>query len=336
MTNVVLVDSNYLFQEAFAKIVAKNAECILAGIASSQEEAVQTIQTCQPQIIFVDVMVGGEDSFLLCQQLKKQYPTTHIYVLSGYCSLNYMREAMNAGVDEYLLKPVSSKKLEKILEENKKESVSKEEYEEKLLQTVEEKDYKETYVAVKDYIKNIFEKYLIADREEKIRNMAGMLFSTITCMADSQKQHYLDKYKLSKKICQNAILATHWMMQIVTEVFKQRCVLKYSHMGRVFQYIENHINEEISLSDLSNKAEISSGYLSRIFKKYYKISIVDYIHMRKIQQAKYYMASSDMNISDISYLLGYSEAGYFCKIFKKYDMVTPSAFYNHYIKNKVS
>ena len=88
-------------------------------------------------------------------------------------------------------------------------------------------------------------------------------------------------------------------------------------MNKVFQYIENNKNNEISLSELADEAGISSGYLSRIFKKYYKISVVDYIHLRKLLQAKYYMATSEMNISDISFLLGYSEAGYFCKIFKK-------------------
>ena len=32
------------------------------------------------------------------------------------------------------------------------------------------------------------------------------------------------------------------------------------------------------------------------------ISVVDYIHLRKLLQAKYYMATSEMNISDISFL----------------------------------
>jgi len=41
------------------------------------------------------------------------------------------------------------------------------------------------------------------------------------------------------------------------------------------------------------------------------------------------MATSEMNISDISFLLGYSEAGYFCKIFKKYEGQTPSAFHKN-------
>ena len=96
--------------------------------------------------------------------------------------------------------------------------------------------------------------------------------------------------------------------------------------------IENNKNNEISLSELADVAGISSGYLSRIFKKYYKFSVVDYIHLRKLLQAKYYMATSEMNISDISFLLGYSEAGYFCKIFKKYEGQTPSAFNKNFQK----
>ena len=50
---------------------------------------------------------------------------------------------------------------------------------------------------------------------------------------------------------------------------------------------KNNKNNEISLSELADEAGISSGYLSRIFKKYYKISVVDYIHLRKLLQAKY-------------------------------------------------
>jgi YesN/AraC family two-component response regulator len=47
--------------------------------------------------------------------------------------------------------------------------------------------------------------------------------------------------------------------------------------------------------------------------------------------AKKYLVSSEMNISDISFLLGYSEPGYFCKIFKKYEKMTPSAFCHTYV-----
>ena len=56
--------------------------------------------------------------------------------------------------------------------------------------------------------------------------------------------------------------------------------------------------------------------------------------MRKLNLAKYYMIASEMNISDISFMMGYSEAGYFCKIFKKYEGMTPSAYLNLIAKEK--
>ena len=148
-------------------------------------------------------------------------------------------------------------------------------------------------------------------------------------MDNIQKNYYLQKYEITVKVLTKSALCYYWMIQIITEVFRQLCTMKYAHMNKVFQYIENNKNNEISLSELAEEAGISSGYLSRIFKKYYKISVVDYIHLRKLLQAKYYMATSEMNISDISFLLGYSEAGYFCKIFKKYEGQTPSAFHKN-------
>ena len=105
-------------------------------------------------------------------------------------------------------------------------------------------------------------------------------------------------------------------------------------MNQAFQYIEKNLREEISLTELSEQAGISNGYLSRIFKKYYHISVVDYIHLRKLHMAKYYMISTEMNISDIAFMMGYSESGYFCKIFKKYEGMTPSAYLNLIAKEK--
>lgn len=146
--------------------------------------------------------------------------------------------------------------------------------------------------------------------------LESSLFYMIPGMDNIQKNYYFQKYEITMKVLTKSAICYHWLIQIITEVFRQLCTMKYAHMNKVFQYIENNKNNEISLSELADEAGISSGYLSRIFKKYYKISVVDYIHLRKLLQAKYYMATSEMNISDISFLLGYSEAGYFCKIFK--------------------
>ena len=48
-----------------------------------------------------------------------------------------------------------------------------------------------------------------------------------------------------------------------------------------------HVSGIIAVSYTHLDVYKRQGYLSRIFKKYYKISVVDYIHLRKLLQAKY-------------------------------------------------
>ena len=100
--------------------------------------------------------------------------------------------------------------------------------------------------------------------------LESSLFYMIPGMDNIQKNYYFQKYEITMKVLTKSAICYHWLIQIITEVFRQLCTMKYAHMNKVFQYIENNKNNEISLSELADEAGISSGYLSRIFKKYYK------------------------------------------------------------------
>ena len=153
--------------------------------------------------------------------------------------------------------------------------------------------------------------------------LESSLFYMIPGMDNIQKNYYFQKYEITMKVLTKSAICYHWLIQIITEVFRQLCTMKYAHMNKVFQYIENNKNNEISLSELADEAGISSGYLSRIFKKYYKISVVDYIHLRKLLQAKYYMATSEMNISDISFLAWLQRSRIFLQNIQKIRRTDP-------------
>ncbi|MFR3343721.1 MAG: helix-turn-helix domain-containing protein [Anaerobutyricum sp.] len=137
-------------------------------------------------------------------------------------------------------------------------------------------------------------------------------------MDNIQKNYYLQKYEITVKVLTKSTLCYYWLIQIITVVFRQLCTMKYAHMNKVFQYIENNKNNEISLSELAEEAGISSGYLSRIFKKYYKISVVDYIHLRKLLQANIICSNKRDEYFDISFLL-LDTVKLDGKIFKKYE-----------------
>ena len=334
MIGVMLIDQENLFQKAFRKIIEGLDDFMLVGVAESSEEALSLFNEQRPQVVFADAVIGQESGISICRRIKELVPSTMVYILSSYCNLNLVRDWMLSGLDEYLLKPVSKNKISSLLLSNvqsadvKADSLSWE-----LVAAIDSRDYKKAYDAVASVANQVFEKTSNVNERRKIfEEIASDLMFQIPGMDRNQMNYYLQKFELTTRILERNMLSYCWLIDIMTEVFRQLCVFKYTHMNQALQYIETHKNYEISITELAGKAQISSGYLSRIFKKYYHISVVDYIHLRKLHKAKQYMVKSDMNISDISFLLGYSEAGYFCKVFKKYEGMTPSAFISQYNK----
>lgn len=328
MTDILLVDQDNQFQRAFSHMLQSDGNCRLVGVAQNSVEALEMVDTCHPQMIFCDIMLGLENGLTLCKKIKKKFPEIALYILSNYCNFRLLQNAMATGIEEYLFKPLSRSKLFSLVKENR-ERISADRanpvYDE-LYATLEERNYKESYDVAAEVAEWLFTDCEQAERKNQLRILERGLFSLVPGLDRIQREHLKNKYEITSRIVSREFLCYQWLVEVITEVYAQICSMRYIHMNRVFRYIEENKHSEISLADLSAQAGISSGYLSRIFKKYYKISVVDYIHLRKLLKAKQYMAMSEMNISDISFLLGYSEAGYFCKIFKKYEGETPSAF----------
>ena len=335
MVQVMLVNQEFLFQNAFRKMVDDINECQLVGVAESEVEAMDMMSRFRPKVVFADVLLGLENGIQLCAKIKEKFPDTMVYLLSNYCNFNLIRESMQAGIADFLLKPLSRCKLSTLLTECYQEKITiADSMEEELFTVVEKRDYQKACTTSNQLIDRMFVNDNTDQRKQNLEAVAEALFRLVPVFDQEQIRYYLKKYELTTKTANKKPLCYLWLTQIITSVFRQLCIVKYTHMNQAFQYIEKNLREEISLTELSEQAGISNGYLSRIFKKYYHISVVDYIHLRKLHMAKYYMISTEMNISDIAFMMGYSESGYFCKIFKKYEGMTPSAYLNLIVKEK--
>ena len=89
------------------------------------------------------------------------------------------------------------------------------------------------------------------------------------------------------------------------------------------EYIYKNKSENISMEKMANLCHVSPSYFSRLFSKEIGENFSSYISKLKIKWAKSILEETDMPINEISEELGFSEAGYFIKIFKKYEGVTP-------------
>ncbi|MBY6951195.1 PocR ligand-binding domain-containing protein [Clostridium botulinum] len=99
------------------------------------------------------------------------------------------------------------------------------------------------------------------------------------------------------------------------------------------EYIYNHKSENITAKKLAEVCHISPSYFSRLFAKETGKSFSSFISNLKVDWAKSLLEETDMPINEISDELGFNETGYFIKIFKKYESVTPFVYRKYCKKN---
>lgn len=94
----------------------------------------------------------------------------------------------------------------------------------------------------------------------------------------------------------------------------------------ISNYISSHIEEPVTLSDISNYLNYNSSYISRLFKQKMDMNISDYIASLKIEKAKELILSTNQTVEQIAKLVGYENSKYFFQVFKKHTGVSPKEY----------
>jgi AraC-like DNA-binding protein len=93
------------------------------------------------------------------------------------------------------------------------------------------------------------------------------------------------------------------------------------------EFIQDHIDTNLSLKELSKDLAINPSYLSREFSKYFEdLSFGEYIRKLRIEKAIELMQTSSYSLTEIAYLTGFSDQSHFTRIFSKHTGKNPSAF----------
>ena len=96
--------------------------------------------------------------------------------------------------------------------------------------------------------------------------------------------------------------------------------------ANVKRYIDLHFKESLTLEQLAEEAHMSKYYLSHAFKREYGVSPINYMISRRIDESKYLLAETDLSMSQIAQLLGFSSLSYFSQVFRKENNTSPMEF----------
>ena len=112
MLKVFLVEDEIVMREGIKNNINWTEEGFeFAGEASDGELAYPLIQKTRPDILITDIKMPFMDGLELSRLIKQEMPDIRIIILSGYDEFEYAKEAINIGITDYLVKPVSGAQL---------------------------------------------------------------------------------------------------------------------------------------------------------------------------------------------------------------------------------
>ena len=101
-----------------------------------------------------------------------------------------------------------------------------------------------------------------------------------------------------------------------------------SALLKAVDYINDRYAEHITMEELCTVSGVSKQYLCLLFRQNLSTPPMEYIAKRRIQAAKELLTGSDKTIEEIAEDTGFCGSSYFCKLFKRYEGITPSQFRN--------
>lgn len=99
---------------------------------------------------------------------------------------------------------------------------------------------------------------------------------------------------------------------------------RYSErIEEALQYMHQHFNRDLSLVELAGHLHITPEYFSRLFKEEVGSSFSTYLITHRLKKAEYLLRNTKLTVAEIAERVGYEQASYFSRIYKKYRGITP-------------
>jgi two-component system response regulator NreC len=104
MISVVLADDHHVVRSALRALLEGETDLSVIGEAGSGHETLRVVEKLQPDVLVLDLMMGGVHGIEVTRQVPKLSPRTRVVILSMHSNEAYVVACLRAGARAYVLK----------------------------------------------------------------------------------------------------------------------------------------------------------------------------------------------------------------------------------------
>ena len=164
--------------------------------------------------------------------------------------------------------------------------------------------------------KEICNLYTFTLRKNKFQIMDGISF--------------LNDFENKCNSCKNLDMVFHTLQKSISnsmqDIMDEKTIMDSKPIRDAKRYMENNYMKNLTLDEVSGIIGFSASYFSSLFKKETGVSFIEYISDVRISRAKELLKESDLRVSDVCEMVGYSDVKYFTKSFIKHTGLKPNEF----------
>lgn len=138
--------------------------------------------------------------------------------------------------------------------------------------------------------------------------------------------HYVERFSQIddvEELCNWMVAVTEQFIDCIKEGKKNS---SSKAVQQAVEYIKANYRRKISIDEVAKACYLSPSHLSTIFKQELGCTILEFVTRVRIEEAKVLLRDPKYNVIEAAYSLGFKDPGYFTKVFKRSEGITPSEY----------
>ena len=289
MLKIFLAEDEVIVRETIKRMIPwEELGFELVGEAADGEMALPLLLRQKPDLLITDIKMPFMDGLTLAKVAKKEIPGLKVVILSGYDDFNYAKQAINIGVEDYLLKPITKnaliERLTEIRSRYEHEKTQKEYYEKfhREMQAYEKNSSRDFFEALVSGSMDMMEIYRRAEKLglDIVAEAYNVLIFTMNCEEDfsGQKEGYSEWEAESLEMLEEFFAENTSAMLFRCNIFSYGVLIK-GQKDTIEENTRSCVNEIQRILDRKRQKRqwfVAAGEpverLSQIQKSYYSAS----------------------------------------------------------------